>query len=83
MRIYVINETDTTTSGLRWIFHMHSEFSIPPILRYLGLEVFARAAMSFGHCWMLTYTCSCYLGPITDQASVSQQCRSTNGDWKG
>ena len=23
------NETDTTTSGLRWIFHMHSEFSRP------------------------------------------------------
>ena len=22
-------ETDTTTSGLRWIFHMHSEFSRP------------------------------------------------------
>jgi hypothetical protein len=24
-----VNETDTTTSGLRWIFHMHSEFSRP------------------------------------------------------
>jgi hypothetical protein len=23
------NETDTATSGLRWIFHMHSEFSRP------------------------------------------------------
>jgi hypothetical protein len=24
-----VNETDTATSGLRWIFHMHSEFSRP------------------------------------------------------
>ena len=24
-----IIETDTATSGLRWIFHMHSEFSRP------------------------------------------------------
>ena len=24
-----VNETDTTTSGLRWFFHMHSEFSRP------------------------------------------------------
>ena len=24
-----VNETDTTTSGLRWNFHMHSEFSRP------------------------------------------------------
>jgi hypothetical protein len=28
MKIYII-ETDTATSGLRWIFHMHSEFSRP------------------------------------------------------
>jgi hypothetical protein len=26
---FSVNETDTTTSGLRWIFHMHSEFSRP------------------------------------------------------
>jgi hypothetical protein len=26
-----VNETDTTTSGLRWIFHMHLEFSRPPM----------------------------------------------------
>ena len=26
-----VNETDTATSGLRWIFHMHSEFSRPVI----------------------------------------------------
>jgi hypothetical protein len=24
-----VNETDTTTSGLRWIFHIHSEFCRP------------------------------------------------------
>ena len=24
-----VKETDTATSGLRWIFHMHSEFSRP------------------------------------------------------
>ena len=24
-----VNETDTATSGLRWIFHIHSEFSRP------------------------------------------------------
>ena len=24
-----VNEMDTATSGLRWIFHMHSEFSRP------------------------------------------------------
>ena len=24
-----VNEMDTTTSGLRWIFHVHSEFSRP------------------------------------------------------
>ena len=26
---FSVTETDTTTSGLRWIFHMHSEFSRP------------------------------------------------------
>jgi hypothetical protein len=26
---FSVNETDTTTSGLHWIFHMHSEFSRP------------------------------------------------------
>ena len=26
---FSIIETDTATSGLRWIFHMHSEFSRP------------------------------------------------------
>jgi hypothetical protein len=26
---FSVIETDTTTSGLRWIFHMHSEFSRP------------------------------------------------------
>jgi hypothetical protein len=26
---FSVNETDTTTSGLRWIFRMHSEFSRP------------------------------------------------------
>ena len=30
VKISVI-ETDTATSGLRWIFHMHSEFSRPAI----------------------------------------------------
>ena len=27
--IFSVTETDTVTSGLRWIFHMHSEFSRP------------------------------------------------------
>ena len=26
---FSVTETDTTTSGLRWIFHVHSEFSRP------------------------------------------------------
>jgi hypothetical protein len=26
---FSVTETDTTTSGLRWIFHIHSEFSRP------------------------------------------------------
>ena len=29
MWLISVNETDTTTSGLRWIFHMHSEFCRP------------------------------------------------------
>jgi hypothetical protein len=26
---FSVTETDTTASGLHWIFHMHSEFSRP------------------------------------------------------
>ena len=29
---FSVTETDTTTSGLRWIFHMHSEFSRPAMV---------------------------------------------------
>ena len=28
-----VNETDTTIFGLRWIFHMHSEFSRPAMCK--------------------------------------------------
>ena len=30
---FSVTETNTTTSGLRWIFHMHSEFSRPAMCK--------------------------------------------------
>jgi hypothetical protein len=39
---FSVTETDTTTSGLRWIFHMHSEFSRPAMCNNAIMIIYSQ-----------------------------------------